>query len=167
MRRSRRVPDNKGRQLLVKGADERLATHPQPIEGAVPVEGPEPADPSELDPPTPSPSVEAMEAEICREVLAIHIESYSRAPANVLAYVLGDLVVVLLDGLELHPSEEFLITEGHPETVTAVRNQFQQAISASFKSAVERATGRRVVAFTSQQHVSEPRFAVEVFRLEA
>ena len=76
-------------------------------------------------------------------------------------------MVVLLDGLELQPSEEFLITEGHPETVTAVRNEFQQAISASFKSAVERATGRRVVAFTSQQHVSEPRFAVEVFRLEA
>src|SRR3954454_20253477 len=73
MRRSRQVPDNKGRQLLAQGADERLATHPQPIEGAVPVEGSEPADPSELDPPTPSPSVEAMEAEICREILAIHI----------------------------------------------------------------------------------------------
>jgi uncharacterized protein YbcI len=114
-----------------------------------------------------SPSVEAIEAEISREVLAIHIESYSRAPANVRAHVLDDLVIVLLDGLELQPSEEFLITKGHPETVTAVRNQFQQAISASFKSAVERATGRRVVAFTSQQHVNEPRFAVEVFRLEA
>src|SRR3954447_18872889 len=109
MRRPRQVPDNKGRQLLVQGADERLATHPQPIEGAVPVEGPEPADPSELDPPS-SPSVEAMEAEISREVLAIHIESYSRAPADVRTHVLDDLVVVLLDGLELQPSEEFLIT---------------------------------------------------------
>jgi len=108
-----------------------------------------------------------MEAEICREVLAIHIESYSRAPGTVRAHIWDDLVIVVLDGLELQPSEEFLISEGHPEAVTGVRNRFEEAISANFEAVVERATGRPVVGFTSQQHVSEPRFAIEVFRLES
>ena len=124
-------------------------------------------DPSDPDSGTPSsPGIAAMEAEICREVLAIHIESYSRAPANVRAHLWDDTVIVLLDGLELQPNEEFLIAEGHPEQVTSVRNRFQQTISANFEAVVERATGRRVVGFMSQQHVDEPRFAVEIFRLE-
>ena len=131
------------------------------------MEASEPADPSEVDPRAPSsPSVEAIEAEICREVLAIHIESYSRAPAKVRAHLWDDMVIVVLDGLELQPTEEFLVAEGHPEDVTAVRNQYQQAISATFTAVVERAAGRRVVGFISQQHVNKPRFAVEVFRLE-
>jgi uncharacterized protein YbcI len=132
------------------------------------VEGSEPADPSEPDARLSSPpSVEAMEAEICREVLAIHIESYSRAPTNVRAHIWDDLVFVVLDGLELQPSEEFLVAEGNPEVVTATRNQFEEAISANFDAVVERATGRPVVGFTSQQHVTEPRFAIFVFRLDS
>jgi uncharacterized protein YbcI len=130
------------------------------------VEGSEPADPNEPDARVAfSPSVEAMEAEICRGVLAIHIESYSRAPTNVRAHIWDDLVIVVLDGLELQPSEEFLVAEGNPDAVTATRNRFEEAISANFDAVVERATGRPVVGFTSQQHVSEPRFAIAVFRL--
>jgi uncharacterized protein YbcI len=125
-----------------------------------------PRDPAEPDAhPPPSHSVAAIEAEICREVLAIHIESYSRAPAKVRAHLWDDTVIVLLEGLELQPNEEFLIAEGHPEDVTALRNRFQQSISANFEAVVERATGRRVVGFLSQQHVDEPKFGVEVFRL--
>jgi len=117
-------------------------------------------------PRTASPSVETMEAEICREVLAIQLNSYGRGAASIRAHVLDDTVIVLLDGLELQPSEEFLIAEGRAEAVTTVRNHYQQAIAASFKAVVERATGRRVVGFASQQQISEPRFAVEVFRLK-
>jgi uncharacterized protein YbcI len=106
-----------------------------------------------------------MEAEICRGVLAIHIESYSRAPAKVRAHIWEDLVIVVLDGLELQPNEEFLVGEGNPDDVTALRNRFEESISANFDAVVERATGRPVVGFTSQQHVSEPRFAVAVFRM--
>jgi uncharacterized protein YbcI len=80
--------------------------------------------------------------------------------------VLDDTVLVLLDGLELQPSEEFLIAEGRPEAVVVVRNQFEQAMAPNFNAVVERATGRRVVGFASQQQVTEPRFAVEVFRLK-
>jgi uncharacterized protein YbcI len=128
------------------------------------MEGPERA---EREPrPPPVPSVEAMEAEISREILAIQLDSYGRGAASVRAHVLDDTVLVLLDGLELQPSEEYLIESGRPETVVVVRNQFEQAIAPNFSAVIERVTGRRVVGFASQQQVSEPRFAVEVFRLK-
>jgi uncharacterized protein YbcI len=114
-----------------------------------------------------SPSVAAMEAEIAREILAIHLDSYGRGADSVRVHLLDDTVVVLLDGLQLQPSEEFLIAQGDADAVITVRRQFQQAIGASFAAVVERATGRRVVGFASQQQVSEPRFAVEIFRLAA
>jgi uncharacterized protein YbcI len=107
-----------------------------------------------------------MEAEISREILAIQLDSYGRGAASVRAHVLDDTVLVLLDGLELQPSEEYLIESGRPETVVVVRNQFEQAIAPNFSAVIERVTGRRVVGFASQQQVSEPRFAVEVFRLK-
>jgi uncharacterized protein YbcI len=128
------------------------------------MEGPERA---EREPrPPPVPSVEAMEAEISREILAIQLDSYGRGAASVRAHVLDDTVLVLLDGLELQPSEEYLIESGRPETVVVVRNQFEQAIAPNFSAVIERVTGRRVVGFASQQQVSEPRFAVEVFRMK-
>ena len=92
-----------------------------------------------------------MEEEICRASLAIELDSYGRGATNVRAHLLDDdLVVVLLDGLKLQPSEEFLVEEGRQEAVIAVRNQFEQAIAASFKAAVERATGRTVVGVSSR-----------------
>jgi hypothetical protein len=75
-------------------------------------------------------------------------------------------VIVLLDGLELLPNEEFLISQGHEEVVVSVRVQFQNAIGPTFRAAVERATGRRVIGFASHVQVEEPRFMAEIFRLE-
>lgn len=112
------------------------------------------------------PTVEEMQDEICREILAIHLESYSRGAATVKAHVLDEVVVVILEGVALLPSEEFLVQQGHSDAVAAVRDQFEQAIGASFRAVVERAIGRRVIAFTSHLQIGEPTFAVEVFRLE-
>jgi hypothetical protein len=50
--------------------------------------------------------------------------------------------------------------------VRELREHFQQAIQSTFRAAVERATGRRVIGFASHVQLDEPRFAVEVFRLE-
>jgi uncharacterized protein YbcI len=73
---------------------------------------------------------------------------------------------VILDEIELLPNEEFLIDNGHEDAVASVRDQFQSAIASTFKAAVERSTGRRVVGFASHVSLVEPRFAVEIFRLE-
>jgi uncharacterized protein YbcI len=112
------------------------------------------------------PSAEAVADEICRDILAIHRESYGRTADEAHAYVLDDTVIVLLDGPELLPNEEFLIRQGHEEAVANLRTQYQKAIEPTFRAAVERATGRRVVGFASHIQLEEPRFMAEIFRLE-
>jgi uncharacterized protein YbcI len=105
------------------------------------------------------------EQAISEDLLRIHRESYGRAARLVRTYVLEDDVICFMDGLELMPSEEFLIDNGQADIVLEVRSKFQEAIEASFKAAVERATGRRVIAFLSNTAL-DPNFVVEIFRLE-
>ena len=111
--------------------------------------------------PTPS----EIEESTARQLLAIHEDSYGRGATKATSHLAGDTLVVVLDGLELLPNEEFMIANGKEEAVRDLRRRFQQAIESTFRAAVERATGREVVAFTSNTHVGEPRFAVEIFRL--
>jgi uncharacterized protein YbcI len=125
-----------------------------------------PADPDPQRGEVAEPTAEEIADEICRDLQAIHIGAYGRAAANAQAHLLDDTVIVLLDGLELLPNEEFLISQGHEELVASVRTQFQQAIAPTFRAAVERATGRQVIGFASHVQVEEPRFMAEIFRLE-
>ena len=76
-----------------------------------------PADPDPQRGEVAGPTAAEIADEICRDLLAIHRESYGRSVASAQAHVLDDTVVVLLDGLELLPNEEFLISEGHEEAV--------------------------------------------------
>jgi len=126
-------------------------------------EGPEdPSDPRDSrDPPTQA----QVQAELAREILRIHDESYGKGAKGAKAIVAGDWVIVLLDELELLPNEKFLVENGKADTVTQVRTQYMNAIQSSFRAAVERATGRTVIGFTSASSVEEPRFVAEVFKL--
>jgi uncharacterized protein YbcI len=126
---------------------------------------PGPADPDphpDLIPPTQ----EAVADAVCRDILAIQRDSYGGGAEQAKAHVLDDTVIVILDGLELLPNEEFMIGRGRADAVRELREHFQQAIESTFRAAVERATGRRVIGFASHVQLDEPRFAVEVFRLE-
>jgi uncharacterized protein YbcI len=125
-----------------------------------------PADPDPQPGGVAGPTAEDIADEICRDLQAIHIGAYGRAAASAQAHLLDDTVIVLLDGLELLPNEEFLISQGHEEVVASVRTKFEQAIGPTFRAAVERATGRRVIGFASHVQVEEPRFMAEIFRLE-
>ena len=71
-----------------------------------------PADPDPQRGEVAGPTTEEVADEIARDLLAIHHDSYGRPAASAEAHVLGDTVIVLLDGLELLPNEEFLIGEG-------------------------------------------------------
>jgi uncharacterized protein YbcI len=75
-----------------------------------------------------------------------------------------DVVYCLLDGIELLPNEEFMVDAGRGDAVVRIRLEYQQAIEATFRAAVERATGRRVVSFASVTKLS-PHYVVEIFRL--
>ena len=105
--------------------------------------------------------------EICRDLMEIHRSSYGRSAARAEAHLFDDTVIVLLDGLQMLPNETFLIDNGHAEVVDRVRSQYQKAIEPTFRAAVERATGRRVIGFSSHVCMEKPRFMTEVFRLEA
>lgn len=111
------------------------------------------------------PAAEVADA-VSRDILAIQRDSYGRGAENVKAYVLDDMVIVVLDGLELLPNEVFMIGRGQTTAVREIREHFQQAIESTFRAAVERAIGRRVVGFASHVELDETPFAVEIFRLE-
>ncbi|MBV9167380.1 MAG: DUF2294 family protein [Solirubrobacterales bacterium] len=98
------------------------------------------------------------------ELLRIHQQSYGASAGQVRVHILADAVVCFLDDLQLMPSEQFLIGAGRSQAVIELRNEYQQAIEMTFRAAVERATGRRVVSFVSATKLG-PNYAVEIFRL--
>lgn len=106
----------------------------------------------------------ATEDAVAQELLRIHQESYGVGAGEARALIGEDAVVVFLDHLELQRSEEFLISAGHAQAVIQVRSRYQQAIETTFRAAVERATGRRVVSFVSATKL-DPNYVVEIFRL--
>jgi uncharacterized protein YbcI len=122
----------------------------------------DPGDPRERREP---PTAEEVHRELAREILRIHEQAYGNGAAGAKAVLSDDWVVVVLDGLELLPNEKFLVENGKSDTVTQVRAQYQRAIQSSFRAAVERATGRTVVGFTSATSLEEPRFMAEIFKL--
>jgi uncharacterized protein YbcI len=125
-----------------------------------------PADPEGADERRGPPSEVEVRDEISQEILRIHQESYGKGAAESHVYIGDGFVVVVLDDLELLPNEKFLVEHGKHETVIQVRTQYQHAIQASFRAAIERATGRTVIGFASTTSMDEPRFVAEIFKLD-
>jgi uncharacterized protein YbcI len=98
------------------------------------------------------------------ELMRIHLDSYGKGAARAEVTITDDMVYCLLDDLELLPNEEFLLESGRGDAVIEVRSKYQQAIETTFRAAVERATGRRVVSFASITNLDPP-YVVEIFRL--
>src|SRR5438876_8245637 len=123
------------------------------------MEDPErPRGPADPDPPTHEviqPTAEAVAEEICRDILTIHRESYGGGAGAAKAYLLDDMVVVVLDDPQLLPNERLLVESGQRDVVVGLREQFQRAIESTFRAAVERATGRRVIGFSSHVQLDE------------
>jgi uncharacterized protein YbcI len=109
-------------------------------------------------------STTQLERELADELLRIHEESYGKGAAAARVHILDDLVVCLLDDIEMLPAEQFLIDSGEAQGVIEVRSRYQSAIEATFRAAVERGTGRRVVSFASTTKLN-PNYVIEMFRL--
>jgi uncharacterized protein YbcI len=99
--------------------------------------------------------------QLATELLRLHSESYGKGAGASRVYMNDDLVVCLLDDVELLPNEQFLIENGHGDGVVDVRGRYQSAIEATFRAAVERITGRRVVSFASVTKLN-PTYVVEL-----
>jgi uncharacterized protein YbcI len=131
-----------------------------------PSERPDPVDPIEEREREAGPAPTDAADAIAEELLAIHHASYGRGAEGASSQLIGNTLIVVLDGLELLPNEEFLVSKGREDAVATLRSNYQRAIEPTFRAAVERSLGRRVTAFLSNTHLDPPRFSVEVFRLE-
>jgi uncharacterized protein YbcI len=105
-----------------------------------------------------------VEQDLADELLRLHRESYGKGAGSSRVHYLEDTIVCLLDDIELLPNEEFLVGAGQGDAVVEVRGRYQQAIETTFRAAVERTTGRRVISFVSATKLS-PNWVIEVFRL--
>jgi uncharacterized protein YbcI len=74
-------------------------------------------------------------------------------------------VIVCVMGATLTKGEQSLVQGGKAEVVLHGRRAFQDTIQGEAISAVQQLSGRRVVAFMSNNHI-DPDLAVEVFILE-
>jgi uncharacterized protein YbcI len=115
--------------------------------------------------PLPASAIDgAVRSAISQAIVRIHAEHYGKGATQAKTYTWDDLVVTVLRDV-LTVAERTLIGVGKADTVREVRTTFQFSLEQTFRAAVERLTGRRVLSFMSQV---DPRngLGVEVFVLE-
>jgi uncharacterized protein YbcI len=117
----------------------------------------EPATPS-IDTGRPSPLLE-----ISNAIVALHKRFYGKGPTSAKTYMAGELVVVLLKG-GYTQVERTLHQEGLTDAVMVQRRAFQDAMRERFRTVVEEATGREVLAVMSANHL-DPDLSTETFVL--
>ena len=106
-----------------------------------------------------------LNAAVTSALVGIHTEYLGRGPKSASTFHYGNVLVTLMQDVLTH-AERSLTRTGRAEAVTNIRHLFQETMEADFKAAVERLTGRNVVAFISGNHV-DPDIAAELFILDA
>ena len=97
-------------------------------------------------------------------ITRLHRERYGRGATTTRVVYQRNFLTVYLEDIYT-PAERTLIEAGRQEAVKATRQEFQMAMRVPFTTAVEEATGRKVIAFMSQVHF-DPDIAAEIFVLE-
>ncbi len=105
-----------------------------------------------------------MTAAISNSMVGLLHRYTGRGPTRARTTV-GENIIVCVMGATLTKGEQSLVHDGKAEVVLHGRRAFQDTIQGDAISAVEELSGRRVVAFMSNNHI-EPDLAVEVFILE-
>lgn len=105
-----------------------------------------------------------LNAALTSAIVGIHNEQVGRGPSRAYSFHYDDVVVTIMHQV-MTRAELTLVASGEAEAVTATRALYQRAMKPEFVAAVERLTGRTVVAFVSGNH-PDPDIAVEVFMLD-
>ena len=104
-------------------------------------------------------------AAISNAVVRILHARTGRGPTEARTTISGDLVVcVLRDTLTV--GERTLVNDGQAQTVLDVRKLYQMAMRQDLSAAVETHTGRKVIAFMSDNNI-DPDTAIEAFILQS
>jgi uncharacterized protein YbcI len=98
-------------------------------------------------------------------MVALHRRYHHRAPVTAKTLLLdGDLLACVLGGVYTDV-EKTMIELQRTAIVQETRSAFQTAMQRKFIAAVERLSGREVLAFISDHHVG-PDMEIELFMLE-
>lgn len=103
-------------------------------------------------------------ASISTGLVQLHSRFYGKGPTKAKTFLVNDTVICILRG-GFTTVERTLIKQGNPEPVYQMRRSFQGVMEEEFRTIVETATDRRVIAYMSQIH-EDPDLAVEIFVLE-
>jgi uncharacterized protein YbcI len=106
----------------------------------------------------------ALRSAISQAIVRIHAEHYGKGATHAKTYAWDNLVVTVLRDV-LTTAERTLVGVDRADTVREVRTTFQYTMEETFRSAIERLTGRRVHSFMSQVDPANG-LGVEVFVLE-
>jgi uncharacterized protein YbcI len=98
-------------------------------------------------------------------MVALHERYHHRIPVTAKTLLLGDELLVCVLGGVYTDVEKTMIELQRMTVVQETRSAFQNAMQHKFIAAVERLSGRDVVAFISKHHVG-PDLEVELFMLE-
>lgn len=81
--------------------------------------------------------------QIANEIAQIYKTAYGRGPTRVVAHLLKDTVVCVLEDV-LTPEQSALVELGETDLVDAVHGRLRRALLPEFIGVVERVTGRQV-----------------------
>jgi uncharacterized protein YbcI len=108
---------------------------------------------------------DALLVAVTDSMVAMHKRYYHRAPVTAKTQLLGgDLLACVLGGIYTDV-EKTMIELQRTTMVQETRSAFQTAMQHKFIAAVERLSGRDVLAFISNHHVG-PDMEIELFMLE-
>jgi len=106
-----------------------------------------------------------LNAAVTSALVGIHTEYLGRGPKTASTFHHDNVLVTLMHGV-LTQAEKALTQTNRDDAVTNIRHLFQKTMQADFTVAIERLTGRTVIAFISGNHV-DPDIAAEMFILDA
>ena len=98
-------------------------------------------------------------------MVALHERYHHRAPVSAKTQMLGDDLLACVLGGVYTEVEKTMIELQHGTVVQETRSAFQNAMQRRFIDAVERLSGRDVLAFISNHHVG-PDIEIELFMLK-
>lgn len=104
-------------------------------------------------------------ASISDELVRLHKEFHGKGPDKARTYYTDDMVVCLMGG-GFERVEQSLLESGRGEAVAQQRREFQGIMRERFRAAIERLTGRKVMAIMADSH-QDPDYLLEVFILES
>ena len=105
-----------------------------------------------------------MRLAISNALVMVKKKLYGKGPVKAKTYINDNYIFSVLEG-GLTKNEETLLEAGEHRLVREYRLRFQEAVSTTIRTAIEEATGRRVLAYHSQI-VFDPDRAFEIFVLD-